>query len=52
MERHNANGMALARWAEGHAGIAKVHYPGSESHPDHDLAREALDGFGGIVGSS
>ncbi len=50
MERHNANGMAVARWAEGHAAIAKVHYPGLQAHPDHDLAREVLDGFGGIVG--
>ena len=40
MERHNANGMAVARWAEEHAGIAEVHYPGLPSHPDHDLARE------------
>ena len=50
MERHNANGLAVARWAETHAAFAKVHYPGLHSHPDHDLAREQLDGFGGIVG--
>jgi cystathionine beta-lyase/cystathionine gamma-synthase len=50
MERHNANGMAVARWAEGHAAFTKVTYPGLQSHPDHDLAREVLDGFGGIVG--
>ena len=50
MERHNANGMAVARWAEQHPAVAKVHYPGLHSHPDHDLARESLPGFGGIVG--
>ena len=50
MERHNANGLAVARWAEAHTAFAKVHYPGLQSHPDHDLARELLDGFGGIVG--
>jgi len=50
MARHNANGMAVARWAEAHAAFARVHYPGLQSHPDHDLAREVLDGFGGIVG--
>jgi cystathionine beta-lyase/cystathionine gamma-synthase len=50
MERHNANGMEVARWAEGHPVFAKVHYPGLQSHPDHDLAREVLGGFGGIVG--
>jgi cystathionine beta-lyase/cystathionine gamma-synthase len=50
MERHNTNGLAVARWAETHAAFTKVHYPGLHSHPDHDLAREQLDGFGGIVG--
>jgi len=50
MERHNANGMAVARWAEAHTAFAKVHYPGLQSHPDHDLARAVLGGFGGIVG--
>jgi cystathionine beta-lyase/cystathionine gamma-synthase len=50
MERHNANGLAVARWAEGHRGIAAVHYPGLESHPDHEIARRLLDGFGGMLG--
>ncbi|NIP83711.1 MAG: cystathionine gamma-synthase, partial [Gemmatimonadetes bacterium] len=30
--------------------VAKVHYPGLSSHPDHDLASELFDGFGGMVG--
>jgi cystathionine beta-lyase/cystathionine gamma-synthase len=50
MARHNANGMAVAEWASEHPGIAKVHYPGLPSHPDHKHARTALDGFGGMVG--
>jgi len=50
MERHNANGMAVAQWAEQHAGITKVHYPGLPSHPDHAHAKAALNGFGGMVG--
>lgn len=50
MERHNANGLAVARWAEGRKGIARVHYPGLESHPDHEIAARLLDGFGGMVG--
>jgi cystathionine beta-lyase/cystathionine gamma-synthase len=50
MERHNANGMAVAQWAERHDGIAKVHYPGLPSHPDHEYAKTVLDGFGGMVG--
>jgi cystathionine beta-lyase/cystathionine gamma-synthase len=50
MARHNANGMAVASWAESHAAITRVHYPGLESHPDHAYAKTVLDGFGGMVG--
>ena len=50
MERHNANGLAVAQWAEQHHGIARVHYPGLPSHPDHELANTELQGFGGMVG--
>jgi cystathionine beta-lyase/cystathionine gamma-synthase len=50
MQRHNENGLAVAKWAEGHAAIAKVHYPGLKSHPDHEFAARVLDGFGGMVG--
>jgi cystathionine beta-lyase/cystathionine gamma-synthase len=50
MERHNQNGMAVAQWAERQSGIAKVHYPGLAAHPDHALAKKALNGFGGMVG--
>jgi cystathionine beta-lyase/cystathionine gamma-synthase len=50
MERHNSNGMAVAQWAEQQPGIAKVHYPGLPSHPDHAHAKSVLAGFGGMVG--
>lgn len=50
MERHNRNGLAVARWAEARRGIARVHYPGLPSHPDHEVAARCLDGFGGMVG--
>ena len=50
MERHNSNGMAVALWAEQQSSIAKVHYPGLPSHPDHAHAKSALAGFGGMVG--
>jgi cystathionine beta-lyase/cystathionine gamma-synthase len=50
MARHNANGMAVAEWASGHAAFAKVHYPGLPAHPDHAIAKKTLDGFGGMVG--
>jgi cystathionine beta-lyase/cystathionine gamma-synthase len=50
MERHNINGMAVARWAESREGIQKVHYPGLPSHPDHEFAARVLEGYGGMVG--
>ena len=50
MERHNRNGLEIARWASGRPGIARVHYPGLESHPDHARAARMLDGFGGMLG--
>jgi len=42
--------MAVAQWAEHHPEIAKVHYPGLPSHPDHAYAKTVLSGFGGMVG--
>jgi cystathionine beta-lyase/cystathionine gamma-synthase len=50
MQRHNANGMAVAQWAEGHEAFSRVHYPGLPSHPDHAHAQAVLDGYGGMVG--
>lgn len=50
MNRHNANGMAVATWASQHASIVRVHYPGLASHPEHQHASQVLDGFGGMVG--
>ena len=51
MERHNANGMAIARWLEAQKGkrIETVYYPGLESHPDYALAKKQMKGFGGMV---
>ena len=50
MGRHNRSGLELARWLEGRAGISRVFHPGLASHPDHALASELLDGFGGMLG--
>lgn len=50
MERHNANGEAVASWADGSPEIARVHYIGLPSHPDHETARSCLSGFGGMIG--
>jgi cystathionine beta-lyase/cystathionine gamma-synthase len=49
MERHNANGLAVARWLEREKRVARVYYPGLESHPDHALAARQMRGFGGMV---
>ena len=50
MVRHNENGMAVAQWASQHPAIVRVHYPGLPSHPEHEQAKEVLNGFGGMVG--
>jgi len=50
MDRHNANGLAVAEWAAAQPEFAAVHYPGLSAHPDHAYARETLRGFGGMVG--
>ncbi len=50
MERHNANGLDVARWAAAQDEFAAVHYPGLPDHPDHAYASTALAGFGGMVG--
>jgi cystathionine beta-lyase/cystathionine gamma-synthase len=50
MERHNRNGLEVAGRVEGLPGVARVHYPGLPSHPDHEVARRVLCGFGGMVG--
>ena len=49
VERHNANALAVARWLERDKRVAKVYYPGLESHPDHQLAKRQMRGFGGMV---
>lgn len=47
--RHNDNGLAVARFLEQHPRVARVYYPGLESHPDHTIATETMSGFGGLV---
>ncbi|MBS0581364.1 MAG: PLP-dependent transferase [Proteobacteria bacterium] len=50
MERHCANGLAVARFLEQHPAVERVHYPGLASHPQHALAqRQMVGGYGGIV---
>ncbi|MAJ58703.1 MAG: cystathionine gamma-synthase [bacterium TMED88] len=49
MQRHNENGMAMARFLESHPKIRQVWYPGLESHSDHQTASNLMRGFGGVV---
>jgi methionine-gamma-lyase len=49
MQRHNANGLALARALDGHPAVSAVHYPGLESSPQHGLASRQMTGFGGVL---
>lgn len=49
MERHNANGWAVANFLHGHPRVARVHYPGLPNHPDHAVAVEQMRGWGGVV---
>ncbi len=49
-ERASASALAIARHLEGHSKIARVLYPGLESHPQHDVARRQMSrGFGGML---
>jgi len=49
MERHQENAFRLVRFLEGHPQVEKVTYPGLPSHPQHDLARRQMSGFGGML---
>lgn len=49
IDRHNANGLAVARWLEADPRIRRVWYPGLESHPDFEVAQRSMAGFGGVV---
>jgi len=50
MQRHVASALDLAQWLEAQPQVARVHYPGLESHPQHELAkRQMRGGFGGMI---
>jgi cystathionine beta-lyase/cystathionine gamma-synthase len=49
VRRSNDNAMRLAQWCSDRKEIRVVHYPGLTTHPDHAVARESLDGFGGMM---
>ncbi len=47
MEQHNRNALDVARWLQRHPKIAAVLHPGLETHPQHELARRQMSGYGG-----
>lgn len=49
MERHAGNAMKVAQFLENHPKVRRVIYPGLRSHPQHELARKQMAGFGGII---
>lgn len=49
MQAHQRNALTVARFLDGHPRIKRTHYPGLDSHPQHDLARRQMRGFGGMV---
>jgi cystathionine beta-lyase/cystathionine gamma-synthase len=49
VEKQNGNGMEIAKYLESHPKVNKVYYPGLESHPQHELAKRQMTGFGDVV---
>ena len=49
MEQHDKSGRAVAAFLEDHPKVLKIYYPGSASHPQHDLAKRQQKGFGSMV---
>jgi len=49
MRQHDANGRRIAEWLSGHPKVRHVYYPGLPSHPQHDLARRQMSGFGSML---
>lgn len=49
MQRHNQNGERIANWLKGQDKIEKVYFPGLSEHPQHELAKRQMNGFGGMI---
>ena len=52
VERHNSNAMAIAHYLQSHPMVDQVNYPGLASHPGHDIAKQQMFGFGGMLSFS
>ena len=49
MERHCSNGERIAHWLRNHPKVDRVYWPGFSDHPNHDIARAQMRGFGGMI---
>lgn len=49
MERHCENGIRIAHWLRQHPAVAKVYWPGFEDHPQYEIAKRQMRGFGGMI---
>ncbi len=52
VERQNQSAMTIAQWLEKHPKVERVNYPGLESHPNHEVAKRQMKGFGGMLSFS
>ncbi len=49
VKRQNKNALKLAKWLDKHDDISTVYYPGLKSHPDHEIAKRQMKGYGGML---
>jgi cysteine-S-conjugate beta-lyase len=49
MQRHCENGVKIAEYLKSHPQVGKVYWPGFEDHPNHDIAKKQMTGFGGMI---
>ena len=49
MQRHNENAQAVAEYLENHPKVSRVFYPGLSSHPQHQIAKEQMKGYSGMI---
>ena len=49
VERQNESALKIAKWLQQHPMIEQVNYPGLESHPNHDVAKRQMRGYGGML---
>jgi cystathionine gamma-synthase len=49
VEKQNANALAIAKFLDSHPKVSHVYYPGLPSHPNHEIAKSQMSGFGGMV---